>query len=59
MPQDGLEKLGLSSIIQVAKGDYLLFTDADTYHEKNMLINIMSATIAENAGLVSMGFRKS
>ncbi len=39
---------------QVAKGDYLLFTDADTYHEKNMLINIMSATIAENAGLVSM-----
>ncbi len=40
--------------VQVARGDYLLFTDADTFHAPDSLQRSLGALLEENAGLVSL-----
>jgi chlorobactene glucosyltransferase len=40
-------------LAQKAKGDYLLFVDADTVHAPNMLRNVMSLAVGSGCSLIS------
>ncbi|NHJ04397.1 MAG: glycosyltransferase [Candidatus Heimdallarchaeota archaeon] len=45
---------GCNLAYKVARGDILLFTDADTYHEPDSLSKTVSVLKQKNAGLVSL-----